>query len=265
MTIAEKLQKISDIKADIKTAINDKGVEVTDSTPFEEYPNKIAQISSGSEKTNTFWIFGKETYDGHIDEQGLRDIGWTEEDIAYFRDNGGLAHNSDEDQNFIVDQVAKNMYANAQNYNSFEELFLSQWRYDEDEGWIPVVPEEELYGNIKFMPKLPYPIPVEFTFDPGEAASHSFNNVIAIPNSNSILVNASDAKFGWMTSIDWTISIHTTVCIPILDMIMAENINKFDLSDFFNAYGQWINDYETYNRTYKLKCFNCNVIEGTLD
>lgn len=46
-TIAENLQTIIDIKQDIKTAIENKGVDMTN-TPFTEYSTKIDEISSES-------------------------------------------------------------------------------------------------------------------------------------------------------------------------------------------------------------------------
>ena len=45
-TIAENLQAIQDIKQNIKTAIENKGVDMTN-TPFSEYSTKIDEISSG--------------------------------------------------------------------------------------------------------------------------------------------------------------------------------------------------------------------------
>lgn len=45
-TIAENLQTIIDIKADIKTAIENKGVDMTN-TPFSEYSTKIDEITTG--------------------------------------------------------------------------------------------------------------------------------------------------------------------------------------------------------------------------
>lgn len=46
MSIAEKFYKILDTKGKIKQAIIDKGVEVSDDTTFEEYADKIAEISA---------------------------------------------------------------------------------------------------------------------------------------------------------------------------------------------------------------------------
>lgn len=46
-TIADNLQKIIDIKKDIKDAINNKGVTVSDSDKFDTYASKIMEIKQG--------------------------------------------------------------------------------------------------------------------------------------------------------------------------------------------------------------------------
>lgn len=50
MTIAEKLQKIREIKENIRLAIIDKGVAVSPVTPFEEYVDRIELIEGGGSK-----------------------------------------------------------------------------------------------------------------------------------------------------------------------------------------------------------------------
>lgn len=52
-TIAENLQTIVDIKEDIKTAIENKGVDMSN-TPFSEYSTKIDEITTGG--SNTFVV-----------------------------------------------------------------------------------------------------------------------------------------------------------------------------------------------------------------
>lgn len=46
-TIAEQLAELAQVKADIKAAIIDKGVAVSDSDAFSTYATKIGQISGG--------------------------------------------------------------------------------------------------------------------------------------------------------------------------------------------------------------------------
>lgn len=47
----EKLNKINDIRKEIKNTINEKGGELTDTTPFEEYPTAIENLKSGGGET----------------------------------------------------------------------------------------------------------------------------------------------------------------------------------------------------------------------
>lgn len=47
MNIQEKLQKLIQIKADLKAAIKSKGVEVEDDALFEDYPDLINSIIGG--------------------------------------------------------------------------------------------------------------------------------------------------------------------------------------------------------------------------
>lgn len=46
-TVAENLQTLVEIKDNIRTAISNKGVEIAETTPFSEYPEKINEISGG--------------------------------------------------------------------------------------------------------------------------------------------------------------------------------------------------------------------------
>ena len=47
----EKLNKINNIRKEIKNTINEKGGELTDTTPFEEYPTAIKNLKSGGGET----------------------------------------------------------------------------------------------------------------------------------------------------------------------------------------------------------------------
>ena len=51
MTISEKANAVKLIKSQIKQAIIDKGVSVASNTPFSTYPEKIGEITGGSEPT----------------------------------------------------------------------------------------------------------------------------------------------------------------------------------------------------------------------
>ena len=63
-TIAEKLAYLSDAVDDIQSAINEKGVEVSDSIPLATYGDKIREIESGSgiDTTDFMSMFGARPY-----------------------------------------------------------------------------------------------------------------------------------------------------------------------------------------------------------
>lgn len=50
MSVADKLLAVNQVKNDIKNAIEDKGVDMTD-VPFTEYADKVAEISGVVELT----------------------------------------------------------------------------------------------------------------------------------------------------------------------------------------------------------------------
>ena len=77
MAIADKLQSILDSKAAIKAAIEAKGVSDVGDV-LSAYPDKIASIQAG----------GGSGYTGHADAEGLKAIGWTDEDIEYYQTHG---------------------------------------------------------------------------------------------------------------------------------------------------------------------------------
>ena len=127
-TIAENLQKIVDIKQDIKIAIENKGVDMTN-TPFSEYSTKIDEITTGGGDTPNYPYFVNT-----VDEAGLRAIGWDDESISYFKNN--TLHYEWQNDEYIVSDSNKEFYNSLANTNdiyvnrnnsSFE--FLPQKEY----------------------------------------------------------------------------------------------------------------------------------------
>ena len=54
MTITQELQTLLNTKGEIRQAIIDKGVAVEENAPFDNYADKISQISGGSGGSDTF-------------------------------------------------------------------------------------------------------------------------------------------------------------------------------------------------------------------
>ena len=100
-TIVQNIETLNTIKNDIKKAINDKGVTVTDSDSFTLYASKIDQIKQGEGGDSTNYSY----YDGSIDEAGLKAIGWDDESIGYLRDN--VPHFSWQNSDYIVSEENK--------------------------------------------------------------------------------------------------------------------------------------------------------------
>lgn len=62
MTISEQLTALANIKADIKQAIIDKGVTISDSDAFSTYADKISSLSGGGSKIDvTFYSLQQST------------------------------------------------------------------------------------------------------------------------------------------------------------------------------------------------------------
>lgn len=62
--LLDLIDQVSDVKQDIKTAINAKGVEVTDETPFTDYASKIGDIqASANPQDKTVFSGGVVEYD----------------------------------------------------------------------------------------------------------------------------------------------------------------------------------------------------------
>ena len=111
-TIADKLQAVVNSKAAIKAAIEAKGVaDVGD--VLSAYPEKIASIPSGGAWT------------GHADEVGLKAIGWTDEDVAYYQ-KYGVNWNEEDDQYHLVPEDNKALYGvlTASNISSYKDRIV---------------------------------------------------------------------------------------------------------------------------------------------
>ena len=111
-TTAQKLQAVLNSKAAIKAAIEAKGVaDVGD--VLSAYPDKIASIPSGGAWT------------GHADEVGLKAIGWTDDDIAYYQ-KYGVNWNEEDDQYHLVPEDNKALYGvlTASNISTYKDRIV---------------------------------------------------------------------------------------------------------------------------------------------
>ena len=99
MAIADELTKLENNRANIVAAINSKGGELADNAGLAACPEAISQLSSAG--GTTLWT-------GHVDEAGLRYIGWDDEDIANLKAN--ICWNEEDDALYAVPQDHKDLW-----------------------------------------------------------------------------------------------------------------------------------------------------------
>lgn len=110
-TIADKASKVLDTKQQIAAAIEEKTGKPAGNV-FASYPDQILQISSGG------WT-------GHADEAGLKAIGWTDEDIAYYQ-KYGVNWNEEDDAYHKVPQENIDLYGvlTASNISAYKDRIV---------------------------------------------------------------------------------------------------------------------------------------------
>lgn len=111
-TITENLKTIKDSTADIKQAIIEKGGEVGNLTT---YADAIRGIQTGSP---SFWT-------GHVDVEGLKAIGWDDDDIAYFQEHG-VNWMAEDDEYYKVSDDNKALYGvlNWSNLSQYKDRIV---------------------------------------------------------------------------------------------------------------------------------------------
>ena len=115
---SEKLNKILN---DIATSIRKKTNSSNLIKP-EDFASLIDKIGNGQgEKPEVT----RPTYTGHADAEGLRAIGWTDEDIAYYQANG-VNWNEEDDQYHLVSDDNKALYGvlTVDNISSYRDRIV---------------------------------------------------------------------------------------------------------------------------------------------
>ena len=125
MSIATEIARLQNAKLALKTSINaktDNNHQITNET-LEDYSTFVDSISAGG---------STKLFTGHYDTEGLRTIGWTDEEIQYYQDNG-VQWNEEEDSYFkLTDtELAGDESSNTRflpknttkkNFNSYKRL-----------------------------------------------------------------------------------------------------------------------------------------------
>ena len=108
-----KNDNLGDYLKDIADAIREKK-GTTEPINAQDFASEIASIEGGGgASVPSMWT-------GHADVEGLRAIGWTDEDIAYYQQYG-VNWNEEDDQYHLVSDENKAMYGviNADNIADF--------------------------------------------------------------------------------------------------------------------------------------------------
>lgn len=109
-----KTDNLADYLADIADAIREKK-GTNEAINAQDFASEIASIESG----------GGNGWTGHADAEGLRAIGWTEDDIAYYQENG-VDWNEEEDHLHLVSDDNKALYGvlTANNISTYKDRIV---------------------------------------------------------------------------------------------------------------------------------------------
>lgn len=109
-----KNDNLTDFLADVADAIREKKGTIELINP-QDFSAEIASIETG----------GGNGWTGHADAEGLRAIGWTDEDIAYYQENG-VDWNEEDDHLHLVSDDNKALYGvlTANNISSYKNRIV---------------------------------------------------------------------------------------------------------------------------------------------
>lgn len=112
-----KNDNLTDFLTDIADAIRQKKGTQNKINP-QDFASEISSISSGGDSSST-------RYTGHADAEGLRAIGWTDEDIAYYQENG-VNWNEEDDEYHKVTDNNKALYGvlTAENIKTYKDRIV---------------------------------------------------------------------------------------------------------------------------------------------
>jgi surface protein len=121
-----KNNNLTDFLTDIANAIRTKK-GTKDPINAQDFATEISSIYGGNTGSTTPSVPTpvRPTYTGHADAEGLRAIGWTEEDIAYYQENG-VNWNEEDDQYHLVSDDNKALYGvlTANNISSYKDRIV---------------------------------------------------------------------------------------------------------------------------------------------
>lgn len=109
-----KNDNLTDFLTDVADAIREKK-GTTELINPQDFASEIASIESG----------GGNGWTGHADAEGLRAIGWTDDDIAYYQENG-VDWNEEDDHLHLVSDDNKALYGvlTASNISTYKDRIV---------------------------------------------------------------------------------------------------------------------------------------------
>ena len=112
-----KNDNLHDFLVDIADAIREK-TETTDLINPQDFSDKIKSIKGSENSVASVWT-------GHADVEGLKAIGWTDEDIEYYQQYG-VNWNEEDDKYHLVSDENKAMYGviNADNIADYKNSIV---------------------------------------------------------------------------------------------------------------------------------------------
>ena len=118
-----KNNNLSDFLSDVANAIREKK-GTTEPINAQDFSSEIASISSGDGSGGSVTP-SRPSWTGHADAEGLKAIGWTDEDIAYYQEHG-VNWNAEDDHLHLVSDDNKALYGvlTAKNISSYRNRIV---------------------------------------------------------------------------------------------------------------------------------------------
>ena len=119
-----KDNNLHDFLQDVANAIKEKK-GTTDPINAQDFSEEIRNLPSGGGGGGGGDTPSRPTYTGHADVEGLKAIGWTDEDIAYYQENG-VNWNAEDDEYHKVTDDNKALYGvlTANNIQTYKDRIV---------------------------------------------------------------------------------------------------------------------------------------------